>query len=61
MKELMAEGDINGIALSKARVGMASPEGGNLSGNICTAPGSTEGSGTYIKCLYTNTQTLRNK
>lgn len=32
---------------------MASPEGGKASGNIYSAPGSTEGSGAYLKCLCT--------
>ena len=59
----MGEGDrdTNRIAVGKPRVGMALPEGGNASGNIYTAPGSTEGSGTYRKCLYTSTCSMRNK
>ena len=57
----MGEGDTNRIAVGKPRVGMASPEGGNASGNIYTAPGSTEGSGAYLKCLYTNAHSMRNK
>ena len=39
----------------------ASLEGGNPSGNIYTAPGSTQGSRAYLKCLYTNTHSMRNK
>ena len=61
MKELMGEGDTNRIAVGKPRVGMASPEGGNASGNIYTAPGSMEGSGVYLKCLYTNTLSMIKK
>lgn len=61
MKELMGEGHTNRTAIRKLRVGMASPEGVNPTGNICTAPGSTEGSGVYLKCLYTNTRSMRNK
>ena len=57
----MGEGDPNRIAVGKPRVGMASPEGGNASGNIYTAPGSMEGSGVYLKCLYANTCSMRNK
>ncbi|KAK4810955.1 hypothetical protein QYF61_013363 [Mycteria americana] len=40
---------------------MASPEGGNASGNIYAAPGSTEGSGAHLKCLCTNARNMRNK
>ncbi|KAK4807079.1 hypothetical protein QYF61_018420 [Mycteria americana] len=40
---------------------MTSPEGGNISGNIYAASGSTEGSGAYLKCLYTNEHSMRNK
>ena len=40
---------------------MALPEGGNASGNTYTTPGSTEGSGAYLKCLYTSTRSMRNK
>ncbi|KAK4816487.1 hypothetical protein QYF61_017239 [Mycteria americana] len=57
----MGEGDTNSIAADKPRFGMASPEGGNASGNIYTASGSTEGSGAYLKCLYTNAHSIRNK
>lgn len=41
--ELVGEEDTNRIAVGKPRIVMASPEGGNPSGNIYTAPGSTEG------------------
>ena len=40
---------------------MALPEGDNASGNTYTAPGSTEGSGAYLKCLYTSAHSMRNK
>ena len=40
--ESMAEGDTNRIAEGKPSIDMASPEGGNASGNIYAAPGSTE-------------------
>lgn len=39
---------------------MALPEGGNTIGNIYTALGSTEGSGAYLKCLYTDARSMRN-
>ena len=57
----MGEGDTNRIAVSKPRVGMASSEGGNGSGNIYTAPGIMEGSEAYLKCLYTDTHSVRKK
>ena len=57
----MGEGHTNRIAVGKPRVAVALPEGGNASGNIFTAPGSTEGSRAYLKCLYTNTRSMRNK
>lgn len=41
--ELMGEEDIKRIAVGKPRIVMALPEGGNPSGNIYTAPVSTEG------------------
>lgn len=49
------------MAVGKPRVDMASPEGGNASKNIYTAPGSKEGSRVYMKCLYTNACSIRNK
>jgi len=57
----MGKGDTKKIAVGKPRVVMASPEGGNLSRNIYTAPGSMEGSEAYMKCLYTNTHSMTNK
>jgi len=45
----MGKGIPNRTAVSKPRVGMASPEGGNASRNIYTAPGSMEGSGASLK------------
>lgn len=36
-------------------------EGGNANGKIYTALGSTEGSGAYLKCLHTNTCSMRKK
>lgn len=33
----------------------------SASGITCTAPGSMESSGTHLKCLNTNTQSMRNK
>lgn len=42
-------------------VSMALPEGGNANGSIYTAPGSTGGLGAYLKCLYSNAHTMRNK
>lgn len=36
-------------------------ECGNASGNIYTGPGSMESSGAYLKCLFTNTSSMRNK
>jgi len=47
--------------VGKPRVGVALPEGGNAGGNICTAPGSTEGSGPYLKCFYASACSMRNK
>lgn len=40
---------------------MASPEGGNASGNISTATGSMESSGAHLKCLYRNETNMRKK
>lgn len=40
---------------------MASPEGGNASGNISTATGSMESSGAHLKCLYRNATNMRKK
>jgi len=57
----VGEGDTNRIAVGKPRVSMLSPESDNASGNIYTAPGSTEGSRAYPKCLYTNAHCMRNK
>ncbi|PKU43996.1 rna-directed dna polymerase from mobile element jockey-like [Limosa lapponica baueri] len=62
----MGEGDTIRRAEGKPRIGMAwhgmlPPEGGNDNGNIYAASGSLEGSGTYLKCLYTNTCSMRNK
>ena len=57
----MGEGDTNRIAVGKPRVGMVLPEGGNTNGSIYAVPGSTEGSGAYLKCLCTNTHSMRNK
>jgi len=50
-----------GTASGKLRADMASPESGNATGSICTAPGSMEGSALCLKCLYTNTHSMRNK
>ncbi len=50
----VGEGDTNRIAVGKPKVGIAS-------GNIYTAPGSTGGTGAYLKCLYTNAHSMRNK
>ena len=36
-------------------------EGGNASENIYAAPGSTVGSGVYLKCLYPNACSMRNE
>jgi len=30
-------------------------------GSICAAPGSAEGTGAHLKCLYTNTYSMRNE
>jgi len=57
----VGEGDTNRRAEGKPRVGMASPEGGNASGNIYAAPGRMEGSGGHLKCLYTSACSTRNK
>lgn len=57
----MRGGDTNRIGVGKPRVDMASPEGGNASGNIYTAPGSRETSGAYLRCLYANACSMRNK
>ncbi|KAK4827172.1 hypothetical protein QYF61_015134 [Mycteria americana] len=57
----MGEGHTNRIAVGKPQVSTASPVGGNASGNTYTAPGSTDGSGAYLKCLYTNAHSMRNK
>ena len=57
----MGEGDPNRRAEGKPRVGMASPEHSNASENTYTAPGSTEGSGAHLKCLYTNARSMRNE
>lgn len=40
---------------------MSSLESGRASGDIYTAPGSTDNSGVYLKCLYTSACSMRNK
>lgn len=45
----------------KTRVGMALSEGCNAKGNTCAAPGSTKALEAHLKCLYTNTCSMRNK
>jgi len=57
----MGDGNTNRITVGKPRVGMTSPEGGNSSGNIYTAPGGMEGSGAHLKCLYPSTRSVINK
>lgn len=57
----MGEGVTIRKAEGKPRVGMTSLEGDNSNGSIYAAQGNTEGLGTYLKCLYTNARSMRNK
>lgn len=60
-KQLLGEGDTTRTAVGNPRVGMALSEGDQASGDIHAAPGSTVGSEVYLKCLYTNARSVRNK
>ena len=57
----MGEGYTIKKADGKQRDSMALPEGGNTSGSIYAAPGSTGGLGARLKCMYTNAFSMRNK
>lgn len=57
----MGKRDATRTAAGKPRVSVASLKGGSVTGNIYTSPRSVEGSGAYLKCLYTNTDSMRNK
>ena len=59
--ESVGERDTNRTAVGKPRVGMALPESCNASGDTYAAPGSMDGSGAYLKCLYANAHSVRNK
>lgn len=57
----MEEGDIIRNTEVKPRGGMAPFEGGKANGRIYATPGSAQGSGTHLKCLFTNTRSMKNK
>lgn len=57
----MEEGGIIRNTEVKTRAGMAPLEGGKNNGRICAAPGSAEGSGAHLKCLFTNAHSMRNQ
>lgn len=54
---LVGEGDM----IRNTEVKHMLPEGGKTNGSICGAHGSTSDSGVHLKCLYTNTHSMRNK
>lgn len=57
----MEEGGIIRNTEDKSRGGMAALEGGKDNGRICATPGSAEGSGAHLKCLFTNAHSMRNQ